>query len=113
MDIQEKIKNQLKEMREQLGAETKREEIILSPSDKREHGDYASNIAFRKAKLLHRAPLRLAEKIAAEFKRDGVDHVGYKIILGEGRILGGGLSRVFHALSPLERGMSSFFLLRS
>ncbi len=75
MDIQEKIKNQLKEMREQLGAETKREEIVLSPSDKREHGDYASNIAFRKAKLLHRAPLRLAEKIAAEFKRDGVDNV--------------------------------------
>ena len=44
---------------------------------------------------------------------DGVFHVGYKMILGEGRILGGGLRRVFHALSPLERGVSSFFLLRS
>ena len=76
MDIQEKIKNQLKEMREQLGAETKREEIVLSPSDKREHGDYASNIAFRKAKLLHRAPLRLAEKNAAEIARNHHNAVG-------------------------------------
>ena len=44
---------------------------------------------------------------------DGVFDVGYKMTLGEGRILGGGLRRVFHALSPLERGVSSFFLLRS
>ncbi len=75
MDIQEKIKSRLKEMRKGYGVEVKDEEIVLAPSDKRDHGDYATNLAFRKAKLLKMPPLSLAEKIASEFKREGVDHV--------------------------------------
>ena len=75
MDIQENIKNELVKVLADLGIEAKVEEIQLSPSDNREHGDYASNIAFRKAKGAHMAPLALAEKIAASFKLDGVDHL--------------------------------------
>ena len=75
MDIQENIKAELVKVLNGLGIEAKAEEIQLSPSDNRDHGDYASNIAFRKAKGAHMAPLALAEKIAATFSLDGVDHL--------------------------------------
>lgn len=75
MDIQENIKAELVKVLNGLGIEAKTEEIQLSPSDNRDHGDYASNIAFRKAKGAHMAPLALAEKIAAAFSLDGVDHL--------------------------------------
>lgn len=75
MDIQEQIKQQLITVLKGLGIEAKEEEIQLSPSDNRDHGDYATNLAFRKAKMAKMAPLALAEKIAANFSLDGVDHV--------------------------------------
>ena len=46
MDIQVNIKTKLKEVLASLNIEANDEEIVLNPSDNREHGDYASNIAF-------------------------------------------------------------------
>ena len=75
MDIQVNIKTKIKEVLASLNIEAKEEEIVLNPSDNREHGDYASNIAFRKAKMAHMAPLDLANKIAETFSLEGVEKV--------------------------------------
>ena len=75
MDIQVNIKTKIKEVLASLNIEAKEEEIVLNPSDNREHGDYASNIAFRKAKMAHMAPLDLANKIAEAFSLEGVEKV--------------------------------------
>lgn len=75
MDIQQQIKEELKRVIIALGGEVKDDEIVLSPSNTREHGDYASNLAMRKAKSFQTNPMVLAEKIIAEFKLEGVDHI--------------------------------------
>ncbi len=75
MDIQQKIKEELKRVIVKLGGEVEDKEIVLSPSDTREHGDYASNLAMRKAKTFHKNPMDLANDIIADFSLDGVDHI--------------------------------------
>ena len=75
MDIQQKIKDELKRVIIKLGGEVEDKEIVLSPSDTREHGDYASNLAMRKSKVFHKNPMDLANDIIAEFSVDGVDHI--------------------------------------
>lgn len=75
MDIQQKIKEELKRVMEELGATVEDKEIVLSPSDTREHGDYSSNLAMRKAKAFHKNPLDLANDIIGHFQLDGVDHI--------------------------------------
>ena len=75
MDIQQKIKEELKRVIIELGGEVEDKEIVLSPSDTREHGDYASNLAMRKAKTFHKNPMDLASDIIAKFSLDGVDHI--------------------------------------
>ncbi len=79
MDIQEQIKEKIEEIFKKYQVEVKKEEIILSPSDNRSHGDYASNIALRKAKSLGKKPIDLAEEIAADFSLDGVEKVEAKM----------------------------------
>lgn len=75
MDIQTNIKDKIKEILASLNIECNETEIALTPSDNREHGDYASNIAFKKAKIAHMSPLDLANKIAESFSLDGVEKV--------------------------------------
>lgn len=74
MDIQVSIKEKIKEILSKY-IELDISEITLLPSDNRDHGDYSSNIAFKKAKMLSTSPLQLAEKIANEFTLEGVSKV--------------------------------------
>ncbi len=75
MDIKENITESILKVLSELGIDAVKEEITLTPSDNRDHGDYASNIAFKKAKMAHLAPLALAEQIAEKFVLDGVEKV--------------------------------------
>ena len=75
MDIQEQIKQELKRVMSVLGQEVSDGEIVLSPSNTREHGDYASNLAMRKAKAFQLPPMEVATKIISEFSLPGVDHI--------------------------------------
>ena len=75
MDIQEQIKQELKRVMSVLGQEVSDAEIVLSPSNTREHGDYASNLAMRKAKAFQLPPMEVATKIIGEFSIPGVDHI--------------------------------------
>ena len=73
--IEENIKNKLSEILKSLGVTFTDEEIILVKSDKREHGDYACNIALKKAKSVSLSPIDLANKIVSSFSLDGVNKV--------------------------------------
>lgn len=73
--LQEQIKAKLIEVITDLGGQVNESEIVLSPSNTRDHGDYASNIAMRKAKSFGMKPIDLANKIAEKFVLDGVDHL--------------------------------------
>lgn len=75
MEIQVQIKEKIQEVLKSLSLEVSLDDIALTPSDNRDHGDYASNVAFKNAKEAHMAPLMLAEKIAQEFHLDGVEKV--------------------------------------
>ncbi len=75
MDIKENITESILKVLSELNIDAKKEEITLTPSDNRDHGDYASNIAFKKAKMAHLAPLALAEQIASKFSLEGVEKV--------------------------------------
>lgn len=75
MDIENEIKAELKKVLATLGCETEEKEIVLSPSGNREHGDYASNIALRKAHALSMKPIDLANKVASLFSLSGVGKV--------------------------------------
>lgn len=75
MEITTAIKEELKKVFLSLGGEVKDEEIVLQKSDNRDHGDYASNLALRKAKAMKMKPIELADKIAAAFSLDGVEKV--------------------------------------
>ena len=79
MDIQEQIKEKLVELLKKHQIEVTKEEIILSPSDNRSHGDYASNIALRKAKAVGKKPIDLAQEIADDFSFNGVEKVEAKM----------------------------------
>lgn len=74
-DIQSQIKAELKKILNEFNCPVDEKEIVLSPSNNPDHGDYASNIALRKAKALSMKPIDLANKIAEVFSLDGVDHL--------------------------------------
>ena len=73
--IEENIKNKLSEILKNLGVSFTNDEIVLVKSDKREHGDYACNIALKKAKSVSLSPIDLANKIVSSFSLDGVNKV--------------------------------------
>ena len=73
--IEENIKNKLSEILTSLGVSFNTDEIVLVKSDKREHGDYACNIALKKAKSISLTPIDLANKIVSSFSLDGVSKV--------------------------------------
>lgn len=75
MEITEKIKIALKEAIVKLGQDVSLEEITLTKSDIREHGDYACNIALRKAKLFKMNPLTLAESIRDNVSSSDVEKI--------------------------------------
>lgn len=75
MEITQAIKEEMKKVFADLGGEIKDEEIVLQKSDNRGHGDYASNLALRKAKSMGLKPIELANKIVENFYLEGVDHV--------------------------------------
>lgn len=67
MNIQEKIKNEIKKSLEKLGLES---EIHLEHPEDLSHGDYSTNVAMTMAKSLGKNPKELAEEIVAGIKGD-------------------------------------------
>ena len=71
--IEEEIKKELIKIFESLSLKVNEDEIFLTKTDKKEHGDYASNIALKKAKLLNMKPMDLAIIIKDKFSLPNIE----------------------------------------
>lgn len=74
-NIQESIRLELHRIARELGLAVEADAIQVSKSDNRDHGDYASNIAFQHAKRLGKKPIDLANEFASLFHVEGVEKV--------------------------------------
>ena len=78
MEIETKIKNELLRILAEKNIDIQPEQISLDHGKVKEHGDYASSIALRLAKVLKKNPMDIAEDIAKEFSLDEVER--YEVV---------------------------------
>ena len=74
MDITKRIKEELIKIFDKLSVHLE-EDILLQPSDSREHGDYYTNVCLKNAKALKMKPIDLANQIASSFSLEGIKEV--------------------------------------
>ncbi len=65
----------LAEVAKKLGLEIKPEEIVIERSKDPSHGDYATNLAMKSAKALHKAPKQIAEDLLKEISSDKIEKI--------------------------------------
>ena len=75
MDITTLIATEISNVLNKLGYSVLEEEITITQSNNRGHGDYTSNIALKKARQFSLAPMQLASMIADNFKLDGIINI--------------------------------------
>ncbi len=75
MDIQEKIKEGIINALNECGIEFNPNEIVITASNTRDHGDYTTNIAMRKAKVAGKRPVDFANELISRIHVDGVDRI--------------------------------------
>lgn len=65
----------LAEAAKKIGLDVKPEEITIEQTRDKAHGDYASNLAMKSAKALHKAPKAIAEELIANIQSDKVSKI--------------------------------------
>ncbi len=75
MDIQEKIKEGIINALNECGIEFNPNEIVITASNTRDHGDYTTNIAMRKAKVASKRPVDFANELISRIHVEGVDRI--------------------------------------
>ena len=67
MTTKEKIAEELSAVLKELGAEVPSSEIEVSITKHSSYGDFASNVALKSARLLHKSPLAIADSVIEKF----------------------------------------------
>ena len=75
MDIIENLKLKLQSALSTLGQEVSLNEIVIEKSKDETHGDYASNVAMKFARLFAKAPRDVATMLIEKIDMDGIDRV--------------------------------------
>ncbi len=75
MDIQAKIREGVLLALKECGLDVNPDEIILTASNTRDHGDYTTNIAMRKAKVAGKRPVDFANELVSHINVDGIDKI--------------------------------------
>lgn len=65
----------LAEAAKKIDLEVKPEEITIEQTRDKAHGDYASNLAMKSAKVLHKAPKAIAEELVTNIQSDKVSKI--------------------------------------
>ena len=71
-DIEKKLKEEFKESLNKLGVDLEINDIVIEHSKVKEHGDFATNVAMRLAKVMKKAPVMIANDIINVFDKDSV-----------------------------------------
>ncbi len=75
MSNEKELQNILAEAAKKLGLEISPEEIVIERSKDASHGDYATNLAMKSAKALHKAPKQIAEELVKEISSDKIEKI--------------------------------------
>lgn len=75
MNIDLLLKTKIKESLSKLGKETNENDIIVTLTKDKSHGDYSSNVAMKFASSLGRKPFELAKDIIENIDKDGIDKI--------------------------------------
>lgn len=75
MNIELKIKENIIQALEKLGFSMQLTDVIVERSKDKEHGDYATNIALKSARLFKKAPAEVAKLIIENLQMDGIEKV--------------------------------------
>ena len=72
MTIKEKIASKLSSILEQLGVDIPAKDIEISSTKNSNFGDFATNIAMKLTRVLHKSPLAIADDIISKFELDEI-----------------------------------------
>ncbi len=75
MSNEKELQMVLAEAAKKLGLEIKPEEIVIERSKDPAHGDYATNLAMKSAKALHKAPKQIAEELTKEISSSKIEKI--------------------------------------
>ena len=75
MDIVENLKLKIQKALHDLGQEVSLNEIVIEKSKDTTHGDYASNVAMKFARVFSKAPRDVAQLIVDNLDLDGIDKI--------------------------------------
>ena len=75
MDINVLLKSKIQSSLNKLGQEVSLNDIIIESSKDKAHGDYASNVAMKFARLFGKSPRDVASLIIDNIDMDGIDKI--------------------------------------
>lgn len=75
MEIKELLKIKLVNALKELGVDLKIEDVVVEDSKDKTHGDYASNVALKFARLFAKNPKEVASMIENKIDKEGIDHI--------------------------------------
>ncbi|MCR4911970.1 MAG: arginine--tRNA ligase [Bacilli bacterium] len=75
MEVKELLKTKIKDALNKLGVDLDINQIDIENSKDPTHGDYASNVALKNARLVKKPPVELAKMIEKEIDMDGIDKI--------------------------------------
>ena len=75
MDIKESLKLNIQAALKELGVDLNVSEIIIEDSKDPSHGDYATNIALKSARLFGKSPRDVAGLIIEKLNKEQIDHI--------------------------------------
>ena len=75
MDIKESLKLNIQAALKELGVDLNVSEIIIEDSKDPSHGDYATNIALKSARLFGKSPRDVAVLIIEKLNKEQIDHI--------------------------------------
>jgi arginyl-tRNA synthetase len=75
MSFEQSLKNKLQNVLKSLGIVLTLDDIVIEHSKDKAHGDFATNIALKYSKELHKSPKEIAEIIKNEIDMEGLEKV--------------------------------------
>ena len=75
MENKDVLKQKIQEALKQLGVEIELSQIDVEASKDPTHGDFASNVALKNARVFHMSPLDVAKKIVDVIDKEGIEKI--------------------------------------
>ena len=75
MEIKDLLKQNIQSALKELGVSLELNDIVIESSKDPTHGDYATNVAMKSARLFGKAPRDVAALLVEKINKDKIDHI--------------------------------------